>query len=234
MGESLVIQETRTTRKQWDVEFTSRPEEVAELRRVVALRLEAWGLPELVDTARLCVSELVSNVLTHVGIGTPGLLALSVNGADLRIEVHDPDTQTLPAVVLADADAEGGRGMTLVDALADRWGVQLHGHHKVTWCELATGPVPPGDSACHPSVTRAEALLDLYATLRPPKCSYEPGPGRVGRMVAEESVIDVITDFLRWLRMHGCDVEDALDRVQTRYDAEPDGVGGGWSRASSA
>lgn len=147
------------------------------LRRVVALRLAAWGLPELVDTARLCVSELVSNVLTHVGIGTPGLLVVSVNGADLRIEVHDPDTRALPAVVVAEADAEGGRGMTLVDALADRWGVQLHEHHKVTWCELATGSAPPGDSAGHPSVTRAEALLDLYATLRPPKCSYEPGPG---------------------------------------------------------
>ncbi|GAB2805194.1 hypothetical protein GCM10027073_42150 [Streptomyces chlorus] len=234
MGESLVIQETRATRKQWDVEFTSHPEEVAMLRRVVALRLAAWGLPELVDTARLCVSELVSNVLTHVGIGTPGLLVVSVNGADLRIEVHDPDTRALPAVVLADADAEGGRGMTLVDALADRWGVQLHEHHKVTWCELATGAAPPGDSTGHPSVTRAEALLDLYATLRPPKCSYESGPGRVGRMVAEESAIDAITDFLRWFRAHGCDVEEALDRAQTRYDAEPDGVGGGWSRASSA
>ncbi|MFD0210090.1 ATP-binding protein [Streptomyces hirsutus] len=215
MGENLVIEESRTTQKQWDVEFTSHPEEVATLRRVVALRLQAWGLPELVATARLCVSELVSNVLTHVGIGTPGLLVLSVNGADLRIEVHDPDTRALPAVVLADADAEGGRGMTLVDALADRWGVQLHEDHKVTWCELATG------SAGHPAVTRAEALLDLYATLRPPKCSYEPGPGRVSRMVAEESAIDVITDFLRWLQARGCDVDEALDHVQSRFEAAP-------------
>ncbi|MFF0113906.1 ATP-binding protein [Streptomyces prasinus] len=233
MGENLVIQESRTTRKQWDVEFTSHPEEVATLRRVVALRLQAWDLPELVDTARLCVSELVSNVLTHVGIGTPGLLVLSANGVDLRIEVHDPDIRALPTVVLADADAEGGRGMTLVDALADRWGVQLHEDHKVTWCELGTESASPDDSPGHPSVTRAEALLDLYATLRPPKCSYEPGLGRVGRMVAEESAIDVITDFLRWFRVRGCDVEDALDRARSRYDAEPDGIGGGRPRASS-
>ncbi|MEF9904146.1 ATP-binding protein [Streptomyces sp. P9-A2] len=225
MGESLVIQETRTTRKQWDVEFTSHPEEVATLRRVVALRLAAWGLPELVDTARLCVSELVSNVLTHVGIGTPGLLVLSMNGADLRIEVHDPDTRALPAVVLTDADAEGGRGMTLVDALADRWGVQLHEDHKVTWCELATGSTSPDDSPSQPSVTRAEALLGLYTTLRPPKCSYEPGPGRVGRMMAEESAIDVITDFLRWLQARGCDVDEALDRAQSRFEAAPSARG---------
>ncbi|WGD42722.1 ATP-binding protein [Streptomyces cathayae] len=225
MGESLVIQETRTTRKQWDVEFTSHPEEVATLRRVVALRLAAWSLPELVDTARLCVSELVSNVLTHVGIGTPGLLALSVNGANLRIEVHDPDTRALPAVVLADAHAEGGRGMTLVDALADRWGVQLHEDHKVTWCELATGAAPPGDSTGHPSVTRAEALLDLYATLRPPRCSYEPGPGKVGRRVAEESAIDVITDFLHWLQARGRDVDEVLDHAQSRIEAAPSANG---------
>ncbi|WTD79790.1 ATP-binding protein [Streptomyces sp. NBC_01635] len=203
------------------MEFTSRPEEVATLRRVVALRLEAWGLPELVETARLCVSELVSNVLTHIGIGTPGLLVLSVNGADLRIEVHDPDTRALPAVVLADADAEGGRGMTLVDALADRWGVQLHEDHKVTWCELATGSAPPDGSSVHPSVMRAEALLDMYATLRSPKCSYEPGPGRVGRMVAEESAIDVITDFLRWLQARGGDVDEVLDHAQSRIEAAP-------------
>ncbi|MGY0067570.1 ATP-binding protein [Streptomyces sp. QTS137] len=233
MGESLVIQETRTTREQWDVEFTAHPEEVAALRRVVGLRLAAWGLHDLVDTAQLCVSELVSNVLTHVGIGTQGSLVVSTNGAHLRIEVHDPDTRALPAVVVTEADAEGGRGMTLVDALTDRWGVQLHDDHKVTWCELATGPASPGNSVRHPSVTRAEALLDVYATLRPPKGLYEPGPGRVGRMMAEESVVDVITDFLRWLRAHGCDVEDALDRAQTRYDAEPDGVGAGRSRTSS-
>ncbi|MEU3173129.1 ATP-binding protein [Streptomyces sp. NPDC007000] len=234
MGESLVIQKTRTTRERWEAQFTAHPEEVAVLRRVVGLRLAAWGLHDLVDTVQLCVSELVSNVLTHVGIGTPGSLVVSMNGACLRIEVHDPDTRALPAVVVAEADAEGGRGMTLVDGLTDRWGVHLHDGHKVTWCELATGPASPGDSVGHPSVARAEALLDVYATLRPPKDLYDPGLGKVGRMMTEESVVDVITDFLRWLRAHGCDVEDALDRAQTRYDAELGGIGGGRSRTSSA
>ncbi|MET7293579.1 ATP-binding protein [Streptomyces griseoloalbus] len=206
-------------RKPWNVEFTAHPEEVAALRCVVRRCLAAWDLYGLVDVAQLCVSELVSNVVTHVGLGTPGSLAVSVNGAYLRIEVHDPDTRALPTLVAADVDAEGGRGMALVEALTDRWGVQLHADHKVTWCELATGLTPPADIMVDPSVTRAEALLDMYATLRPPTCRYEPGLGRVGRTVAEESVIDVITDFLRWLQIHGCDADEVLDRAQSRYEA---------------
>jgi anti-sigma regulatory factor (Ser/Thr protein kinase) len=214
-----LIQEAGLTRKPWNVEFTAHPEEVAALRRVVRLWLAAWNLHGLVDVAQLCVSELVSNVVTHVGLGTPGSLAVSVNGAYLRIEVHDPDTRALPTLVTADVDAEGGRGMALVETLTDRWGVQLHEDRKVTWCELATGLTPPTDYTVDPSVARAEALLDMYATLRPPTCRYEPGLGRVGRTVAEESVIDVITDFLRWLRAHGCDADDVLDRAQSRYEA---------------
>lgn len=214
-----MIQESCVAREPWDVDFTADPEEVATLRHVVRLRLTAWGLHELTDTAQLCVSELVSNVLTHVGIGTPGSLSVSMRGTYLRIEVHDPDTRALPTLVAAEADAEGGRGMALVDALTDRWGVQLHENRKVTWCELATGLTSPDGHLEDPSTTRAEALLDLYASLRPPTCSYEPGLGRVSRTVAEESVIDVITDFLRWLRAHGCDADEVLDHAQKRVDS---------------
>jgi hypothetical protein len=109
--------------------------------------------------------------------------------------------------------------MALVDALTDRWGVQLGEDRKVTWCELATGLTAPDGHLRDPSVTRAEVLLDMYATLRQPTCLYEPGFGKAGRTVAEESVIGIITDFLRWLQAHGCDVDEVLDRAQSRYEA---------------
>ncbi|CAL9470807.1 hypothetical protein SUDANB176_02837 [Streptomyces sp. enrichment culture] len=108
--------------------------------------------------------------------------------------------------------------MALIDALTDRWGVQLRGDRKVTWRELATGLTSSDGHLGDPSVTRAEALLDVYARLRPPTCSCDHGSGRMSRMVAEEPVIDVITDFLRWLRAHGCDVDEVLDRAQSRFD----------------
>ncbi|WP_340378723.1 ATP-binding protein [Streptomyces sp. SS7] len=205
------------TRKPWDLAFTAEPTEVAALRRVMRLHLGIWGLHEVADEAQLCVSELVSNVITHVGPGTPATLAVSMSGVHLRIEVHDPDTRALPTLLDANVDSEGGRGMALVDAIADRWGVQLRLDRKVTWCELATGLTAPNGHVAGPAVQRAEALLEVYAGAKPPLL---PGPGRLGRAVAEESVITVITDFLHWLRAHGCDVDEALDLAQTRYDAE--------------
>ncbi|MGW4764109.1 ATP-binding protein [Streptomyces pseudogriseolus] len=217
------------TRRSWDVAFTAHPEEVARLRRAVRLHLTEWGHDDLVDTAQLCVSELVSNIVTHVGIGTPGSLVLSTAGERLRVEVHDPDTRALPTLVDAEIDAEGGRGMALVDALADRWGVRLYEDHKVTWCEFGgegeAGPVTPDGG---PSMERADALLDVYATLKPPACSYDHEFGRVRRRVEEESVIGIVTDLLHRLRAHGGDVDRVLDCAQSRLEAaSPVKVGAG-------
>ncbi|MFI1566194.1 ATP-binding protein [Streptomyces sp. NPDC020490] len=207
------------TREPWDLPFTAEPTEVAALRRAMRLHLGIWGLHQLVDEAQLCVSELASNVITHVGPGTPATLAVSMSGVHLRIEVHDPDTRALPTLLDAKADSEGGRGVALVDALADRWGVQVRPDGKVTWCELATGLTSPSGHVAGPGVQRAEALLEFYAGTKPPLL---PGPGRLGRAVAEESVITVIADFLHWLRAHGRDPDEVLDRALTRYDAELD------------
>ncbi|MFE7646840.1 ATP-binding protein [Streptomyces phaeoluteigriseus] len=219
------------TRKPWDLAFTAEPAEVAGLRRIMRLHLGIWGLHGVVDEAQLCLSELVSNVITHVGPGTPATLAVSMSGVRLRIEIHDPDTRALPTLLAAKLDSEGGRGMTLVDAVADRWGVELGPDRKVTWCELATGLASPDGHVECPGVRRAEALLEMCAAANPPRL---PGAGRLGRATAEESVIRVITDLLHWLHAHGCDAEDALDRAQTRYDAELDGTGDGFSHRSSA
>ncbi len=213
----FVIQEACMSRKAWDLDFTAEPEEVAALRRIMRLHLGAWGLHDVMDAAQLCVSELVSNIITHVGPGTPATLAVSMNSVHLRIEVHDPDTRALPTLLDASIDSESGRGMVLVDAVADRWGVQLCLNRKVTWCELATGLASPNGHVGGPEVLRAEALLDLYAAVKSP---FRPGSGRLGRAVAEESVVTAITDFLHWLRVHGCDADEVLDRAQTRYDAE--------------
>lgn len=166
-----MIQKPCVARQPWDLTFTADPEEVAALRRLLRLHLGLWGLREIVDEAQLCVSELVANVITHVGPGTPATLAVSMNGARLRIEVHDPDTRALPTLMVADADAECGRGMTLVAAVADRWGVHLQGNRKVTWCELDTGGMPPIGRSDGSGVSRAETLLGVYATTKSPPAS---------------------------------------------------------------
>jgi anti-sigma regulatory factor (Ser/Thr protein kinase) len=213
-----VIQAPCMSRQPWDLTFVADPEEVAALRRLMRLHLGLWGLHELVDEAQLCVSELVSNVITHVGHGTPATLAVSVNGTRLRIEVHDPDTRALPTLVTAEADSECGRGMALVDAVADGWGVLLRNGRKVTWCELETGIMAASDHAGGPGVSRAETLLDVYATTKAPPVSTIGD--RLSTITAEEAVIGAITDFLHWLRAHGKDPDEVLDHAQTRFESQ--------------
>lgn len=210
------------SRKSWDLPFLAEPEEVAALRRILRTHLGLWGLHESIEAAQLCVSELVANVINHVGPGTPTTLVVSTNGTHLRIEVHDPDTRALPTLKEAHADSEGGRGLALVDAVAERWGVQLHPERKVTWCELATGLTSSGGHSGAASVVRAGALLGSYVEGGLPHGSQL---SRLGMKMAEEAVIGAITDFLHWLRAHGCDAEDALDRAQTHFEGQF--VGGG-------
>ncbi|MGW4236357.1 ATP-binding protein [Streptomyces sp. NPDC004749] len=203
------------TRKEWDLPFLAEAKELAGVRRVVRMHLNLWGLPELVDAAQLCVTELVTNVITHVGAGTPTTLALSMRGTRLRLEVSDPDTRALPTLLSAADEAEGGRGMSIVDAMAERWGVILRGDSKITWCELATALTAHDGHVASPQVARAEALLMLY-------CGCDaPAPYRHDRLsseVAQQATTGVIADILHWLRAHGCDPDEALDRAQARFE----------------
>lgn len=209
-------------RKPWTLDFAAEPDEVSALRRVVRSHLGLWGVREVADLAELCVTEMVTNVIKHVGYGTPSTLAVSMRGTYVRVEVQDPDTRALPTLIAATSGAEAGRGIALVDAVADRWGVQLREDRKVIWCELATGLKTPGAHTGGARVTRAEALLHLY------------GQGQFGRVdaaaceanvaVAEEAAIALIADLLHWLQHHGCDADESLDRAQNRYEKEAEGT----------
>ncbi|MFE3928593.1 ATP-binding protein [Streptomyces sp. YIM B13508] len=202
----------------WRVQFLAEPEEVSALRADVRVRLRDWGVREAIDAAQLCVSELVSNVITHVGRGTPASLTLSLGDARLRLEVRDPDTRVLPTLMEATEDAENGRGMTLIDALSDRWGVDLHRDGKVTWCEIVAAPVAPQSGGVgSTSVARAEKMLSSYSDGR---LSTGPRHSRIGALATEAAAIDLISDLLHWLRAHGHDADDILDRAQTHFEAE--------------
>ncbi|MFJ8711737.1 ATP-binding protein [Streptomyces violaceus] len=195
----------------------AEPKEIAALRRITRLRLGLWGLHGVVDQAQLCVSELASNVVTHVGHGTPATLTLRINGSYLRIEVQDPATRALPVVVDIGDDSERGRGMALVGAVADRWGVQLEPDRKVTWCELKTGTISLDDSLGQVRVTRAEAVLGLYTMTALPS---ETRNSRLRQTLIEEAVVDAVTDFLYWLKAHGIDGDDVLGRAQTYFESQ--------------
>ncbi|MFJ8042589.1 ATP-binding protein [Kitasatospora sp. NPDC096147] len=108
---------------------------VGAVRRRLRAALDLWGVPELADTAELLTSELVTNALLHTERGAVLDAVLSPEQR-LRIEVQDGATR-LPGRRVASETATSGRGLQLVEALADDWGVQLRGDGKVTWFELA-------------------------------------------------------------------------------------------------
>ncbi|WP_411103552.1 ATP-binding protein [Streptomyces sp. cmx-4-9] len=110
------------------------PQELAALRRVVRAHV---GGP--CDDLQLCVSELVGNVILHLGEGTPVTLAISrTTEGRTRVELADPDHRVWPVLRRAADGDEGGRGLVLLDAVAARWGVHPGpGGGKTVWAELA-------------------------------------------------------------------------------------------------
>ncbi|MFD5470406.1 ATP-binding protein [Streptomyces sp. NPDC127105] len=114
------------------------------IRRIVRSCLDDWGLAGLADAVELAVTELVANVVRHVPDRRCTLLVLRQTGG-VRVEVTDGSPQ-LPAVPLdLSPEAEGGRGLLLVDAVTDRWGVEPRGGAgKTVWFEcVGAGTLPP-------------------------------------------------------------------------------------------
>jgi hypothetical protein len=141
-----------------------------------------------------------------------------MNGTFLRIEVRDPDARALPTLVAPDVEAEDGRGMALVAAISDRWGVSLLGDGKVTWCEIATGTASPSEHHGVPRVIRSEAMHGLYGIVGQEQVGRSAG--LVGALKGEEAAIHIITDLLHWLSAHGRDADEVLDRAQVRFETE--------------
>ncbi|GAA2600381.1 MULTISPECIES: ATP-binding protein [Streptomyces] len=104
--------------------FESRPESVGQAREFVSMVLTGWGCTERTDDIRLCLSELATNALVHGTVADHGFLVrLNAEDGVVRLEVHDSRRQRPEPRQTVDTDLSG-RGLVLVAALADGWGVQ--------------------------------------------------------------------------------------------------------------
>ncbi|MER7836297.1 ATP-binding protein [Streptomyces sp. NPDC096040] len=121
------------TPARFQADLLAVPKAVPELRAAVRGH---FGGP--CPDVQLCVSELVSNVIRHVGEGAPIRVRVSGGAADgcIRVQVTDPGPRALPVLQYATATDESGRGLALLDAVALRWGVEQGGDWKTVWCEL--------------------------------------------------------------------------------------------------
>jgi anti-sigma regulatory factor (Ser/Thr protein kinase) len=111
--------------------FSSTPSGARLARHLTLHRLHAWGIPydsDASDTAALLVAELAANAVTHGRVpGRDFEVRLSLDAYTLRIDVSDARGERRPAgpgaVTSPPAGADCGRGLLLVEALADRWDV---------------------------------------------------------------------------------------------------------------
>ncbi|MFC9507801.1 ATP-binding protein [Streptomyces sp. NPDC057002] len=121
----------------------------ARLARLLTERqLDEWGEPY--DAAAQVVAELASNAVLHGHVrGRDFRLGLKLRpDRMLRIEVTDARGDRIPRIPdPVEKDAAGGRGLRIVEAYTDRWGVtEAPANTKTVWAELALGN---GDlSAC--------------------------------------------------------------------------------------
>ncbi|MDQ3304965.1 MAG: ATP-binding protein [Actinomycetota bacterium] len=123
------------------------PSSARAARRFIAMVLSEWKLPEIVETAELLVSELVTNTLLHARTDTEVLVRHT--GGTVHIEVCDTSV-VQPEARTHHRESQTGRGLELVELLADSWGVDLHhGHHGVegkgVWFELSVEPPAPAE-----------------------------------------------------------------------------------------
>jgi anti-sigma regulatory factor (Ser/Thr protein kinase) len=114
-------------------DFPADPSSAAKARRFVEATLHTWSCDALLDAAVLLVSELVSNAVLHAG--TPIAVVLSRHDGRLRVEVRD-GSERLPVAKHYSALSGTGRGLLLLDRMADQWGSGRDGTGKTVWFEL--------------------------------------------------------------------------------------------------
>jgi anti-sigma regulatory factor (Ser/Thr protein kinase) len=122
-----------------EVRLPAGPGSSSRARRLTRSVLESWGLGGLGEVAEQLVTELVANVVRHTGGRSFGLRVVRRQGG-VRFEVRDP-SRALPCLIMGDPEDDSGRGLQLVNLLADRWGADLMSRGKSVWFELRGAPM---------------------------------------------------------------------------------------------
>jgi anti-sigma regulatory factor (Ser/Thr protein kinase) len=115
------------------------PRAVSAARDWSRQTVSRWRLGEVADPVGQLVSELVTNSIEHAECVSVTVLLMYAAGM-LRLEVRDQDGAHVPVLRYPAPGDLNGRGLVIVEALSDRWGVRVTDAGKAVWCELAAGP----------------------------------------------------------------------------------------------
>lgn len=118
------------------------PEALSSARHMIRAAVRAWGAKDRADEVELAADELTTNALMHTDGGAIVTIRVLTGPARrLRVDVEDRSS-ALPRRRDAGESGVSGRGLMLVDKLADAWGVESRGTGKCVWCEFI---IPPRD-----------------------------------------------------------------------------------------
>lgn len=130
------------------MELQALPSRIGQVRRIVSAQLRYWHLDPLIDQAALGVTELLTNVHRHAQPDKVCTVEIELLLGRLTVSVHDHDPR-LPEVRDAEPFATCGRGLAMIAAVSESWGVRPHGDTgKVVWFTL---PAPAPAVALSPS-----------------------------------------------------------------------------------
>ncbi|MBW8796894.1 MAG: ATP-binding protein [Streptomyces sp.] len=127
------------------VELQALPSRIGQVRRIVSAQLRYWHLDPLIDRAALGVTELLTNVHRHARTDKNctveielqlDRLTVSVRDHDPRLPVVEDGTEIAPM-------ATCGRGLAMVAAVSESWGVRPHDDGKVVWFTLPAPTATP-------------------------------------------------------------------------------------------
>jgi len=114
----------------------NRPDSTPAARVFLSRLLDGWGVPDhVIEDASLLASELLSNAVRH-GAGSV-TLRVEVDHGVVQVRVHDDDPG-VPAVRESDPASVDGRGLFIVQYVADQWGSDPDDPGKTVWFQLGT------------------------------------------------------------------------------------------------
>ena len=120
--------------------FPALEESADAARKLVRTALAAWRLDDLTDSGVLLVTELVANAIKHTNTRHIRVVVSRPSERFVRIGVVDK-ARVMPEMVKPGDDLlTSGRGLLLIDALADRWGTDVYPWGKQVWAQLHCQP----------------------------------------------------------------------------------------------
>lgn len=130
---STPVQAAPTGPPAYSQTFPCEPATAAIGRKLIRDALAVWHLHDFTDPAALIISELIANAVRHTPCQSIRLLVRRPSTTRVRVGVVDRAPTRLPLLGLTDLSGESGRGLLLVDELADRWGYELRGSGRHPW-----------------------------------------------------------------------------------------------------